>query len=73
MDATMSTAVFTMSLDGTIMKFAGLFKGDPCVTACQMATEFHSWPFSNTNMLTIPEFKNKMEKFVNGLTLVNEQ
>jgi hypothetical protein len=73
MDASMLTAVFTMSLDGTIVKFTGLIKGDPSVMAARMATEFHSWHFSNRNMLTIPQLKEKMEMFVSGLAIVNEQ
>jgi hypothetical protein len=73
MDPVMLSAVFTMSLDGTIVKFTGLLKGDPTVMAAQMATDFHSWTFSNRNMLTIPQLKEKMEKFVNGLAIVNEQ
>jgi hypothetical protein len=73
LDATMLTGIFTMSLDGTVIKFTGLLKGDPSVMAAQMATEFHSWTFSNRNMLTIPQLKEKMEKFVNGLAIVNEQ
>ena len=73
MDPAMLSAVFTMSLDGTIVKFTGLLKGDPSVMAAQMATEFHSWAFSNRNMLTIPQLKEKMERFVSGLAIVNEQ
>lgn len=73
MDPEMLQGVFTFTFDGVVMQFTGLIKGDPAVMTAAMATDFHSWNFSNRNRLTIPEFKNKMERYVSGLAIVNAQ
>ena len=73
MDPIFLTATFSVKVDGVMVRFQGLLKGEPTTMAAVMAQEFHSWHFSNRNRKTIPEFKQFMEKFVSGLTIINEQ
>ena len=76
MDSNMLQAVFHMTMDGTPIRFTGLVKEDPSVMVAVLAQRFHTWKGMGQNMVncfTISQFKELMEKFVNGLAIVNEQ
>ena len=70
MDSNMLQAVFYLSFDGTAVEFTGLLKKDPAATVGVLAQKFHNWNFGRG--FTIKEFKDEMEKWVSGLSIVNK-